>query len=31
MTLRPAAPADVDAIADMWHRGWLDGHLGHAG
>jgi GNAT superfamily N-acetyltransferase len=29
MTLRPAAPADVDAIADVWHLGWLDGHLGH--
>jgi GNAT superfamily N-acetyltransferase len=20
---------DVDAIADVWHRGWRDGHLGH--
>jgi ribosomal protein S18 acetylase RimI-like enzyme len=27
-TLRPAAEADVDAIADIWHRGWLDAHLG---
>ena len=27
--LRSAAPADVDAIADLWHRGWRDGHLAH--
>jgi GNAT superfamily N-acetyltransferase len=28
-TLRPGGEADVDAIADIWHRGWRDGHLGH--
>lgn len=27
--LRPAVPGDVDEIAQLWHRGWLDGHLGH--
>jgi putative acetyltransferase len=27
--LRPATPADVDAIADLWHRGWHDAHVGH--
>lgn len=29
LTLRAAADADIPAIADVWHRGWLDGHLGH--
>jgi GNAT superfamily N-acetyltransferase len=29
LTLRAAAPDDVAAIADVWHRGWRDGHLGH--
>jgi ribosomal protein S18 acetylase RimI-like enzyme len=28
-TLRPATPDDVDAIATLWHSGWIDGHLGH--
>jgi putative acetyltransferase len=27
-TLRPAAPDDVDAIADLFHRGWHDVHPG---
>jgi ribosomal protein S18 acetylase RimI-like enzyme len=27
--LGPATPADLPAIAELWHRGWLDGHLGH--
>ncbi len=27
--LRPAAPSDVEAIAEVWHGSWLDGHLGH--
>jgi ribosomal protein S18 acetylase RimI-like enzyme len=25
--LRPAAEADVDALAVLWHEGWRDGHL----
>ena len=29
LALRPAAPTDVDAIAALWHSGWIDGHLGH--
>jgi ribosomal protein S18 acetylase RimI-like enzyme len=29
LTLRAAAPDDTEAIADVWHRGWRDGHLGH--
>jgi ribosomal protein S18 acetylase RimI-like enzyme len=30
MTLLRAGTADdVDAIADVWHRAWRDGHLGH--
>jgi ribosomal protein S18 acetylase RimI-like enzyme len=28
-TLRPATSDDVDAIAEVWHRGGRDGHLGH--
>jgi hypothetical protein len=28
-TLRDAALDDVKTIADIWHRGWRDGHLGH--
>ena len=28
-TLRPATPDDVDAVAELWADGWLDGHLGH--
>jgi len=27
--LRPAGPEDIEAIAAVWHRGWLDAHLGH--
>ncbi|MGA8246924.1 MAG: GNAT family N-acetyltransferase [Nocardioides sp.] len=26
--LRPATPDDVDAIADLFHRGWHDAHPG---
>ena len=29
VTLRPAAATDAHVIADLWHRGWRDGHLGH--
>ena len=29
VTLRPAVADDVDAIAEVWHQGWRDGHLGH--
>ena len=28
-TIRPAEPEDSIAVADIWHRGWVDGHLGH--
>ena len=27
--LRPASFADAGAIAEVWHLGWIDGHLGH--
>jgi ribosomal protein S18 acetylase RimI-like enzyme len=27
--LRPAAPADVEAIAAVWHAGWHDAHDRH--
>jgi ribosomal protein S18 acetylase RimI-like enzyme len=27
--VRPAAKADVPAIATIWHDGWRDGHLGN--
>jgi GNAT superfamily N-acetyltransferase len=27
--VRPASPADAEAIASIWHEGWADGHLGH--
>jgi GNAT superfamily N-acetyltransferase len=27
--LRPAEPQDATAIAEIWWRGWQDGHLGH--
>jgi GNAT superfamily N-acetyltransferase len=27
--LRPARPADAPKVAEIWHAGWLDGHLGH--
>lgn len=29
VTLRPARPADATAIAEIWHAGWADGHLGN--
>jgi ribosomal protein S18 acetylase RimI-like enzyme len=29
LLLRRAAPADVEAIAALWHDGWRDGHVGH--
>src|SRR5262245_59116028 len=29
MTLRPAVPDDAEAIAEIWHLGWRDGHLGN--
>lgn len=28
VTLRPAQAADARAIAEIWSRGWRDGHLG---
>ena len=28
LALRPASADDIEAIATVWHRGWLDGHLG---
>ncbi|WP_206184734.1 GNAT family N-acetyltransferase [Thermoactinospora rubra] len=28
LSLRPATADDVEAIATIWHRGWVDGHLG---
>lgn len=27
--LRPAMVGDTEAIAELWHQGWRDGHLGH--
>jgi GNAT superfamily N-acetyltransferase len=29
VTLRPATTEDTDAVADIWHRAWGDGHAGH--
>jgi GNAT superfamily N-acetyltransferase len=29
ITLRPADAGDAAALAELWHEGWLDGHLGH--
>jgi GNAT superfamily N-acetyltransferase len=26
--LRPATDADIEAIAEIWHRAWRDGHVG---
>jgi GNAT superfamily N-acetyltransferase len=28
VTLREATQQDVDDVADIWHLGWQDGHLG---
>ena len=28
-TLRGATLEDVESVADVWHKGWRDGHLGH--
>lgn len=28
-TLRPARAEDSGAVAEIWHQGWGDGHLGH--
>jgi GNAT superfamily N-acetyltransferase len=27
--LRKATSDDVEAVARIWHAGWIDGHLGH--
>ena len=27
--LRPAVADDADTVAEIWHSGWRDGHLGH--
>ena len=29
VTLRGALPEDAPTIAELWHLGWRDGHLGH--
>lgn len=29
MTLRPARPEDMAAVADVWHRAWHSAHVGH--
>src|SRR5919199_2017870 len=29
ITLREALPEDAPTIAEIWHLGWRDGHLGH--
>ncbi len=29
MDLRPATPDDAETVADIWYRGWQDGHLGN--
>ncbi len=28
-SIRPAAEADMAAVADLWHEGWHTGHAGH--
>lgn len=28
-SIRPAAPADMAAVAELWHEGWHAGHAGH--
>ena len=27
--LRPGTPDDASEVAEVWHRGWHDGHAGH--
>jgi len=27
--LRPATHADIDALAELWHAGWREAHVGH--
>ncbi|NYD42114.1 GNAT family N-acetyltransferase [Nocardioides panaciterrulae] len=27
--LRPGTPEDAAEVAEVWHRGWHDGHAGH--
>jgi len=29
VTLRPAREADIEALTEIWQRGWTDGHLGN--
>jgi putative acetyltransferase len=29
VVLRPGTADDADAVAEVWHRGWHDGHAGH--
>ena len=29
VAVRPATPADSNAVAAIWYHGWCDGHLGH--
>ncbi|MEB8336900.1 GNAT family N-acetyltransferase [Streptomyces endophyticus] len=29
LQLRPAQPADAEAVADIWYHGWGDGHRGN--
>lgn len=29
VAIRPARDADCAAVAEIWHRGWRDGHEGH--
>lgn len=28
-SVRAATEADALAVAEIWHQGWIDGHLGH--
>jgi GNAT superfamily N-acetyltransferase len=28
-SIRPAVPADMATVADLWHEGWHAGHAGH--
>ncbi|GAB3020230.1 N-acetyltransferase GCN5 [Nocardioides flavus (ex Wang et al. 2016)] len=28
-SIRPAVPADMAAVAELWHEGWHDAHAGH--